>query len=201
MEQSSSSLKSEFFKAFGERLLPGAPERLWLEMGRALWMIQSAEGTLLTINFLLSANASMSQPEREECFQKFRDFTLGQVLDRLLTSTSIDPTIQAKLKLLSERLKKLGEERNWLAHRILEEHHRDLLDPQRFAALLNRLDHVRENAASLDLELRNVLEDVNILRPTSDLASGINGLKMFAWTFGDGPSVLPQRRPKKKKSL
>src|SRR5436190_21878531 len=82
---------------FANQILPGAPQRLWFEIGRTLWAVQTAEGTLLTIVFLLNIRAEMTVKEREEVFQKYRSRTAAQLADLIRKTRPMEDALKQKV--------------------------------------------------------------------------------------------------------
>jgi hypothetical protein len=130
-----------------------AVNRLFSEIGAAMWQIQSFENALihyLCIRFKLSRGVGAIQGHAilEQTAKK----TLGQLLAELRKHEQGSPGIE---KRLTEFLK----ERNWLVHRIRTENHTDIYREDKFHVLLVRLESLTEDARTLSREFVKLLED------------------------------------------
>jgi hypothetical protein len=174
------------------RMVPGAAERLWFEMGRTLMSVLVAEGTLLTVTTLVIGDPKSSPDERLKLFQRLRKLTAGNLL------LELGSKLKEPSKLFSD-LEDLCAERNWLAHRLLEENGRDFYDQQKFEGLLKRLEKLRNLAQRLADELSEIRDKRRndfALPPEAilDVSSA-----HFKWTFENGAPVLPDPIAKPRK--
>ena len=123
-------------------MTPDEASEFYRVLGRALWALGAFEHYLVyyLVIVLRSSFDTMEAAEKE--LDRGFGFTLGNLLREFRKYRDLTPDFD-------RRLDAFKAERDWLCHRIYRENNTDLLNRQRFEALIRRLHAFKAEAAAL----------------------------------------------------
>ena len=123
-------------------MTPDEASEFYRVLGRALWALGAFEHYLVyyLVIVLRSSFDTMEAAEKE--LDRGFGFTLGNLLREFRKYRDLTPDFD-------RRLDAFKAERDWLCHRIYRENNTDLLNRQRFEALIRRLHAFKAEATAL----------------------------------------------------
>jgi uncharacterized protein YutE (UPF0331/DUF86 family) len=99
----------------------------------------------------LKAHRGIGTQIGDELLKNATKRTFGSLLTEMSKAGVLEPE-------LATRLKEILEERNWLVHRSKHEHHTVLTSRSECAALIARLERIREKALTLQKTVVQLME-------------------------------------------
>lgn len=129
--------------------------RIQTQVGAAIWQCQSLEQTLIHIIIIgFKAKEYTNSKFFENLFEDYNKLTFGRLVNNVKSIEDIPDQIK-------ERLMKLVDERNWLAHKswaeILPYANSD--PPTKLYKFLIRLNNIHDDALSLNKILIEIVEE------------------------------------------
>ena len=121
----------------------GDPSELWKRIGKALWHVQLAEYSL--VNFYVATRLEKDEDlDIEDLLERNFKPTVGVIVGNLRQAGVLN-------EIIDKQISQFVAERNWLAHHIRRLHNVDLYSQERYAALLGRLDALKEASDAISL--------------------------------------------------
>lgn len=156
----------------------GDPSELWRHIGKALWMAQLVEYSVVHFAVASRAPATLTEHDVEELLERQFKSTVGVVVGNLRQANLVSPALDAQLSAFVA-------ERNWLAHRVRLQHALDIHSRSAFSALIARLEALQKSSLALADSLATALENWCIARGVSREALRVEVERLLAQRPGD----------------
>jgi hypothetical protein len=136
---------------------------LFTLIGKGIWHLQYLEDALhtyLTIKRDIKIRGSMPAEQADSILAKHRTRTLGASLRLAREAQVLSPSLQG-------RLDHFKEERDWLVHRCLHQHHQDLHVNDKRYELLRRIELFSKEAMAIHKLIAKEVEDYVVAQDVS----------------------------------